>query len=66
MIGQLNKLQKKKDPLRKVLIRRAERHQSQFNKMSGIVERNIQRNEGERAFLAEDTDMINILATYRI
>ena len=66
MIGQLTKLQKKRDPLKRMLIRRAEKHSSQYDRLSGIVERNIQRNEGERAFLAEDQDMINILSTYRI
>ncbi len=37
-----------------------------YDKMAGIVQRNIERNEGERAFMSEDTDMINILATYRV
>lgn len=54
MIKQLNKLQKRQDPLKKVIIRREKRQEKQFERMSGIVERNLQRNEGVRAFMAED------------
>ena len=66
MITNLNKLQRKKDPLRRVLKKRADQHQSKFDRMSGIVERNLERNKGERALLSEDRDMIHILSTYRI
>jgi hypothetical protein len=37
-----------------------------FDKMAGIIQRNIERNEGDRAFMSDDIDMINILANYRV
>ena len=37
-----------------------------FDKMAGIIQRNIERNEGDRAFMSDDVDMINILSNYRV
>lgn len=66
MIGKLDRLNKKKEPMRKVLLKRADRHNDKFDKMTSRVERNLERNEGIRAYMAEDQDMINIVSTYRI
>lgn len=66
MLVKLNKMHFRKNPLEKVLRRRAERNEKQYARLTGMVERNIERNEGERAFLADDVDMIHILSTYRV
>ncbi len=66
MIKSINKEEKKIKKFRGSIDKRLQGSQRKFEKMAGIVQRNIERNEGERAFMSEDVDMINILSNYRV
>ena len=66
MIKKINREERTIKKFRGNIERKMQNSHRKFDKMAGIIQRNIERNEGERAFMSEDVDMINILSNYRV